>query len=263
MKLEPDDFDSLSAAVNALENPGIVVQITNLVGQPVEYALKILPEGMQQRIQQATTSTLQSMLRVATSSMSDDRHMRPSNRMHKALATLSGAVGGAFGFTALAIELPVSTALIMRSVADIARSQGENIHSVETQLACLEVFAMGSRNQADDAAEGGYFATRAALTRSISEAAKFIAERGLVEESAPVVIQLISKIAARFNLPVTAKFAAQSIPAVGAAGGAAINLIFINHFQEMARGHFIIRRLERKYGANMIRPEYERVKSEF
>ena len=46
----------------------------------------------------------------------------------------------------------------------------------------------------------------------------------------------------------------------GAAGGAAVNLIFINHFQDMARGHFTVRRLERKYGEEMIRSEYERIR---
>jgi hypothetical protein len=53
--------------------------------------------------------------------------------------------------------------------------------------------------------------------------------------------------------------AAQSVPVIGAAGGAAINLLFIDHFQDMARGHFTVRRLERTYGAELIRAEYERI----
>jgi hypothetical protein len=261
MKLEADDLEALIDAVNTLENPGLVVQITNIVGQPVEYALSKLPGGIARRITEITNSTLKSVLRVAVSSMNDEQGIRPSNRMHKALATLSGAVGGAFGFPALAIELPVSTTLILRSVADIARSQGESIRSLDTQLACIEIFAMGSRSESDDAAETGYYATRAALARSVSEAAKYIAERGVIEEGAPAIVQLITKVAARFNLPVSAKFAAQSIPAIGAAGGAAVNLVFINHFQDMAHGHFTVRRLERKYGADVVRSEYERIKS--
>jgi hypothetical protein len=52
------------------------------------------------------------------------------------------------------------------------------------------------------------------------------------------------------------------VPAIGAAGGAAINLVFINHFQDMARGHFTVRRLERKYGAEVVREEYSRLKDE-
>jgi hypothetical protein len=36
-------------------------------------------------------------------------------------------------------------------------------------------------------------------------------------------------------------------------------LVFINHFQDMARGHFAIRRLERKYGAEVIEREYQAI----
>jgi glycerate kinase len=100
------------------------------------------------------------------------------------------------------------------------------------------------------------------LARSVTEAARYVAEKGLVEEGAPALVQLLAKIAVRFKVPVTAKFAAQSVPAIGAAGGAAINLVFINHFQDMARGHFTVRRLERKYGAEVVREEYSRLKDE-
>jgi hypothetical protein len=45
-----------------------------------------------------------------------------SQLLHKALATASGAAGGAFGLAALPFELPVSTIIMLRSIADIARS---------------------------------------------------------------------------------------------------------------------------------------------
>ena len=60
------------------------------------------------------------------------------------------------------------------------------------------------------------------------------------------MVRLIAQIAARFGLAVSEKFAAQAVPVVGAIGGAAINLAFAEHFQTLARGHFIIRRLERR-----------------
>jgi hypothetical protein len=123
----------------------------------------------------------------------------------------------------------------------------------------MEVLALGSRSATDDGAETGYYATRAALARVVSEAARFIAANGLAEEGAPAIVRLITKVASRFSVAVSEKFAAQSVPVIGAAGGAAINLVFINHFQDMARGHFTVRRLERKYGADVIRSEYERL----
>ena len=260
MTLETADRDALITAVSILENPGLAIQITHLVGKPIEYGVSKLPAAVSRRIGEATSSALRSSLRVAVSTMSSERGLKPSNAMHKVLTTLSGAVGGAFGLPALAIELPVSTTLMFRSMADIARGEGEDIHAVTTQLACLEVFALGSPSAVDDSAETGYYAARAALARAVSEAAKYLLEKGLAEESAPAIVRLIAKVAARFSVPVSEKFAAQSVPAIGAAGGAAINLIFINHFQEMARGHFTVRRLERKYGADLIRIEYERIR---
>jgi len=259
MRLKADDLEALKDAVNVLENPGLTVQITNLIGKPIEYGMSKLPDAVFQRISEATSSALLSSLRVAVSTMSSERGVRTSNSMHKVLTSLSGAVGGAFGLPALAIELPVSTTIMLRSMADIARGEGENIRTVETQLACLEVFALGSRSETDDGAETGYYAARAALARAVSEAAKYIAEKGLTEEGAPAIVRLIAKVAARFSVPVSEKFAVQSVPAIGAAGGAAINLIFINHFQDMARGHFTVRRLERKYSIEVVRSEYERI----
>jgi EcsC protein family len=58
---------------------------------------------------------------------------------------------------------------------------------------------------------------------------------------------------------VTQKVAAQALPVVGALGGAAVNYSFIEHFQDVARGHFTVRRLERIYGKDKIRSEYDQI----
>ena len=190
-----------------------------------------------------------------------DQHKRrpAANLLHKAMAATTGAGGGAFGLAALPIELPISTIIILRSIADIARSEGEQIKSADAKLACIEVFALGGRRSNDDATETGYFVTRAALAKAVSEAAEYITERGVVEEGAPAIVRLISQIAARFSVSVSEKAAAQLVPIVGAAGGAMINLVFIDHFQDIARGHFIVRRLERAHGTDAVRVEYDRL----
>ena len=90
----------------------------------------------------------------------------------------------------------------------------------------------------------------------MTEAAKYVAERSVVEDSAPVIVRLLAQIASRFNTVVGEKIMAQGVPLIGAVGGAAINLLFINHFQDMARGHFIVRRLERSYGEDEVRRRY-------
>ena len=167
--------------------------------------------------------------------------------------------GCAFGFSALAIELPVTTTIILRSIADIARSEGEDLSDPAARMACLEVFAMGGSAVEDNAAESGYFAVRAALARAVSEAARYVAERSVVEDGAPVIVRLLAQIASRFNTVVGEKIMAQGVPLVGALGGATINLLFIDHFQDMARGHFTVRRLERVYGEEEVERTYTRI----
>ncbi len=146
---------------------------------------------------------------------------------------------------------------MLRSIGDIAREQGESISNDETKLACLQVFALGGNSKDDDGAESGYFAVRAMLARAATEAAEHIAKHGLAQEAAPVLVRFMTVIAERFGVQITQKAAAQAVPAIGAVGGAAINTVFMDHFQDMAKGHFIVRKLERQYGQELIRQQYD------
>jgi hypothetical protein len=82
------------------------------------------------------------------------------------------------------VELPVSTIMMLRSIAEIARSHGEDPSDPESALSCIQVFALGGRVGSADASESGYFAVLGMLAKSVTEAARFIAERGIVEEGA-------------------------------------------------------------------------------
>src|SRR5664279_858350 len=121
---------------------------------------------------------------------------------------------------------------------------------------------LGGRTETDDAAKSDYFVVRGILAKSVTEAARFIAERGIVEEGSPVLVRLITQLASRFGFVVSQKVAAQTIPVIGALGGAAINYAFIDHFQSVARGHFTVRRLERKYGKDLVFNVYERLRQD-
>jgi hypothetical protein len=123
----------------------------------------------------------------------------------------------------------------------------------------VEVFALGGRVGSTDASESGYFAVRSMLAKTVTEAARFVAERGVIKEGAPILLKFVTRVAARFGVVVTQKVAAQALPVVGAFGGAAVNYAFIEHFQDIARGHFTIRRLERIYGKKSVRAEYDRI----
>jgi hypothetical protein len=252
--MEWTDRQELRRAKTLLEHPGLAMRIANTVGVPVEKMFAVLPAGAAGAIQRATTTSLSRALAVVTSRM-DDAPRASAEWAHRISVAASGAVGGAFGLAALAVELPVSTTIMLRSIADIARSEGHSIKSPQVRLACLEVFALGGPGRADNAAESGYFAVRAALARAVGEAAEYLATRGLAD-GAPALVGLVTKIATRFGVPVTEKVLAQSVPIIGAAGGAMINVLFINHFNDVARGHFIVLRLEEKYGAGAVRNAY-------
>jgi hypothetical protein len=98
---------------------------------------------------------------------------------------------------------------------------------------------------------------RGALAKSVSEAASYIAEKGLTEEGAPPLVRLIATIASRFSIVISEEAAATAIPVVGAVSGGVINYLFMNHFQEMARGHFVVKRLEKKYGLQLVEKTYK------
>ena len=66
----------------------------------------------------------------------------------------------------------------------------------------------------------------------------------------------MGQVATRFSVQVSEKAAAQAVPVIGAAGGALINTLFMSHFQDAARGHFVVRRLERLYGGEVVREAY-------
>ena len=198
--------------------------------------------------------SLEKALDVALLTLHDRPRTEAWEKLHKLAVTATGAGGGAFGFAALPFELPVSTTIMLRSIADIARSEGERLHVIEAKLACLEVFALGGRSASDDAS---YFFIRGLFAKTVSQAAKYIAEKGLATKGAPALVKFITQIATRFGASVSQKVAAQAVPGIGAVGGAIINLLFIDHFQTMERGHFIVRRLERNYTPELVRQEYE------
>lgn len=255
MSLSDDHLGELRAARETLEHPGIAIKVSNLIGRPIEKGFELLPERWSEKIALATREALMVAMRGALLTM-PERGTAAYPRLHKLAAALTGATGGAFGLAAIAVELPISTTIICRSILDIARANGERLEDPETRLACIEVFALGGTSKGDDGAETGYFAVRAALARSVAEAAEYLATRSIAEEGAPALVRLIALVASRFKVQVSQKAAAQAVPLLGAATGATINLIFIDHFQEMSRAHFTIRRLERIYGADAVRQAY-------
>ncbi len=259
MPLNAEDRVALAYAKMLLESPSLAVRLTALIGEPLERGMRQLPANWRAVVEKASVAALRSAAGFALGTLRDDPYSSSHDWWHKAAAATSGALGGAGGLALVGVELPLSTTIMLRSIAAIARSEGHQLRDPEVRLACLEVFALGGTSAADDSTKTGYYAVRTLLAQEVAAATRHLAEKGLTDQGAPVLVRLLAKIASRYGLVVSEKVAAQAVPVLGAVGGMTVNTVFIDHFQKMAYGHFIIRRLEADYGAERIRAAYENV----
>src|ERR1700733_2834183 len=154
------ELQDLAVAKSLLEHPSFTMRVANLLGSPVEAGFALLPKNWSGVVNNATKSALMTALHVAAGSLGSRKPRRSREFFHKILAGTSGGIGGAFGLAALPVELPISTAIMLRSIADIARSEGHDLSKIETKLACLEVFALGGKESGTQAAPSAYWATR-------------------------------------------------------------------------------------------------------
>ncbi len=257
--LQPDDSLALREACLKLEHPSLAARLTSKLGLSIEKFFELLPDSWYSGLHDTMSLTLERSLDVAIFSLGPHPHKRWRSRYHKILSACSGAAGGLFGLPSVLAELPLTSTIILRSVADIARNEGEDLSRLESRLACIEVFALGGRSRGDEAAETGYYGIRLVLAMHFSMISEQVTTQGIVKWSPPGLVRFIAEVAARFGVVVTQKAAVQMVPILGAATGALVNLIFLEHFQDIARAHFTMRRLERVYGEALVRSEYQKL----
>ncbi|RXG12730.1 EcsC family protein [Leeuwenhoekiella aestuarii] len=263
-KISLEDLALIRKSKKDLDEISFLMRALNTIGTPIDSGLELLPEKIQSKISHIIQKALQLAVKANLKTLDKNKqNSRSSNLTYKLVTGLSGATGGFFGVAGFSADLLVSTKFMMRSIMDIARIQGEDILEIETQLACLQVFALGGTSEDDDELDTSYYATRAALHTTMNQASSYIAENGtkkiietITSQTAAPIAKLINQVAARFSVQVGEKFAAQAIPVIGAAAGASINVLFISHFQKMATAHFTLRRLERKYSKELIKENY-------
>ncbi len=259
-QLSPEDLAALTEAKRNLETPSLAVELAAQLGRPLEAGFKRLPAPFTNRLQRVSQAALLHGLEFAVGSPLGALDRGPTAvkraRLRRWLSAGSGAVGGALGPWSLLVELPFSTTIILAAIADVARQEGHDLSRLDVRLACLEVFALSGPGPRDNAAESGYWLVRASLAKTFADAAAYLVQRGLVVEGAPPLVRLVSALAARLTGTVTAQAAARSLPLVSAAGAAAVNLLFLRHFEAIARGHFVVKRLEAKYGDETVRASY-------
>jgi EcsC protein family len=256
MHIEDIDREALVIAKQSLENPGFAARAMDLLGRPIESAVASLPDSASDKIVEISRAALEKAMEGALFTIGNRPGKEAKSTLHKAGAGLSGAIGGFFGLAALAVELPISTGIMLRSIADIARAEGHDLDDPQTKAACLEVFALGGRSEADDATDSAYLSVRYALSAYLKHAGQAFGKEGARSFGGKAVTAFIERIAARYAVQINEKLIAQAVPLLGAAGGAALNLVFIDHFQDMSRAHFTVLRLEKKYGEERIQRLY-------
>lgn len=259
--LSPSDYADLQAAATKLETQSFAMTIASKVGMPVEALLHMLPNGARVLLSGAVNKALEQCLRIAINVGKSNSAMVRNKRTHTVATAITGAMGGFFGLPGLIVELPITTTVMLHSIVEIARSQGEDLSNAANALACLEVLALGPKGVRAEGLESAYYATRTALAQVTREAAAYVAQKGLTKEGAPALVSFLGKIASRFGLEASEKAAAELVPVVGAVGGLSLNVLFTTYFQRLAEGHFTVRRLERKYGPEVVRQEYERARA--
>jgi hypothetical protein len=243
----------ITDAAQYLENPSLLMEMANLVGKPLEFFTKGINRITAGRMEDAVITALRTALTVAVStipagsttvgSQVEDNLSEVGSRTpfwHKLSVAMTGTAGGLFGIAGFAVELPITTTIMLRSIAAIAKEFGEDLRDPEVRLQCLSVFCYGGPGKSDDAMESAYLTSRL----------------GLQTELTLALVNVIGRIAARFNVAVTEKMIAQSIPVLGAATGATINIAFMAHFNRVAHYHFGIRSLERQFGTEIVLSAY-------
>lgn len=255
--LTAEELRDLRQAKSLLESRSFGVKLSSLLGTPIDAGFALMPKRWSGAINRAANAALFKALEVAVATTGKKKVKAQSDRWHKILAGASGGVGGAFGLAALAVELPVSTTIMLHSIVDIARSEGHDIRDPAIKVSCVEVFALGGSKRAGQPADTPYWVARLALTESLSDAASHLAQKGAVERTAPALVRFVSAVGSRFGVMISEEVAAKALPVIGAVGGGIINVIFMKHFQQMARGHFIILRLEKIYGQAFVKEQYD------
>lgn len=220
-------------AVRQRRANGVLMSAINFVGGQVEDGLKLLPASARDQIDDLARSALRHSFDMASKSRNGIGRNIGSDRAHKILGTLSGALGGLGGLPTAIAELPVATTVIFRAVHHVAVKYGEDPDAEETRLECLAVFGAGGPGGDDDGVDTAFIGARL----SISGAA---------------VNGLISKVAPKFAAVISQKLATQTVPILGAAAGAGTNYAFVDYYVAMAHVHFGLRRLARIHGDKAV-----------
>jgi len=252
--LDADAIAELHLAKDLLEHRSLPYRFLMTLGIPVDHAFAVLPHAVREAIAKGTRAALTKMTDFVISNTMNEDSTSDQTLIHRWGVMLSGGLCGLGGAITLPMEITISTSLMLRSIAVLARNHGEDMRSPGCRLACIEVFGLGGSLNPGESTLSSYYASRTLFAQEMRAAMAYMAASAQPASAVrPHLVRLIELIAPRLGVMLEEKFLAQSIPILGAIGGATLNAMFLDHYQRTARGHFIIRRLERKFGAEQVR----------
>lgn len=261
-RFSPAARAELKKAFAALEESTFAAKLSRLTFGATDRGMRMLPGAVVGLIEKAVGPALDTALALAVRTLGKEGGAAEgpiARHIHKAAVAVSGAAGGVAGLPGLIAELPLTTVIMLRRIAEIARRNGEDLNDPATRLACLEVFALTGIGTAPEAIGSTYYTARVALHGVLKRAADGLG-KGSGRLAGAAFRGVLSKISAKFGKDLARVAATRVVPVAGATSGAVLNALFMDHYQELAEAHFTIRRLERQYGAETVQAAYERLR---
>ncbi|RXV58500.1 protein EcsC [Roseovarius sp. A46] len=198
------------------------MDVLNLIGAQAEGLLDRLPAEARARLGTVTERALLGAAEAAHGTRDSVPDM--SQGRTRLLTTVMGAAGGMGGLPTALAELPVTVTVLLRAIQDEAAAHGFDPAEPGVRFASVEVFGTAGPLSDDDGSDLGFIGARVTLTGAALRA-------------------LIARVAPRLAAVLGQKLAAQSVPLLGAAAGAATNYAYTRYYQDMAHVHFGLRRL--------------------
>lgn len=214
------ELDRLAKHYRSAGGPG--VKLLNSLGGSAESLLDQLPDP----IRQGLTGATEQALWVAMHAAEGSRRAVPDQQpwVNTALTTAMGAAGGLGGMSTALMELPATTAMLLRSIQGAAAREGFDPSEDGVKFDCIQVLSAAGPLANDDGADLGFFSVRLTVT-------------------GPAMQRVIAAVAPRLSVVLGQKLAAQSVPVLGAIAGGGTNYVYTRYYQQIARVHFGLRRL--------------------
>ncbi|MGR3762100.1 EcsC family protein [Roseobacteraceae bacterium NS-SX3] len=222
--IDPKDIEAeLDALAQRYRNAGgYGIELLNLLGSRAENLLDRLPGPVREGLGGATEQALHLAMRGASRS----RRFVPdqSTGVNRAVSAAMGAAGGAAGLPGALVELPATTAFLLRTIQGEAAKLGFNPEAQSVTFDCVQVFSAAGPLAHDDGSDLGFLTLRLSLSGGAMQ-------------------KLMAHVVPKLSVVLGQKLAAQAVPVLGAVAGATTNYIYSGYYQEMAQVHFGLRRL--------------------